>query len=120
MNLWRVASISSSPLVDLDGEPGMYAVICDPHSNAPRPSCTCLPCGARWIGWPRNTLWFFRGCLRKTETMDTKIKAYDGHEAPVYAVAWSASDAWVFASVSHDGRVVVSLVPSTEKYKILL
>jgi len=56
----------------------------------------------------------------KTETMDSKINTYDDHEEAVYSAAWSASDAWVFASLSLDGRLVVSLVPSTEKYKILL
>ena len=46
--------------------------------------------------------------------------SFDEHEESVYSVAWSACDAWVFASLSYDGRVVINHVPSTEKYKILL
>ena len=35
-------------------------------------------------------------------------------------VAWSASDPWVYATLSYDGAIVVHHVPSKEKYKILL
>ena len=38
----------------------------------------------------------------------------------LYGAAWSAKDAWVMAGLSADGRVFVSHVPSSEKYKILL
>lgn len=51
---------------------------------------------------------------------DKLIKSYNDHEDSIYAMAWSAFDAWVFASVSYDGRVVVNQVPPAEKYKILL
>eukprot|EP00980_Cylindrotheca_fusiformis_P008255 scaffold1736_cov127-Cylindrotheca_fusiformis.AAC.69 len=42
------------------------------------------------------------------------------HMDSVYAVAWGAADAWVYASVGYDGRAILSQVPSKEKYKILL
>jgi len=51
---------------------------------------------------------------------DSLVKRFDDHEDSVYSVAWSAHEAWVFGSVSHKGRVVISDVPSGEKYKILL
>jgi WD40 repeat protein len=51
---------------------------------------------------------------------DKLIKSYEEHEDSVYNIAWSCYDAWVFASLSYDGRVVVNHVPPTEKYKILL
>jgi len=51
---------------------------------------------------------------------DKLVGAYDSHEDSVMGHAWSCYDAWVFASLSYDGRVVVNHVPSTEKYKILL
>ena len=35
-------------------------------------------------------------------------------------LAWSTTDPWVYATLSHDGAVVVHHVPSKEKYKILL
>ena len=51
---------------------------------------------------------------------DAKVRVLDQHEDSVYALAWSAADAWVHASLSFDGRVVVDRVPTSEKYKILL
>ena len=53
--------------------------------------------------------------------LDTLITRFDeAHEESVYSVAWSVAEAWTFASLSCDGRMVVNTVPSTEKYKILL
>ncbi len=51
---------------------------------------------------------------------DKLIKTYDEHEDSVYSVAWSCCDAWIFASLSYDGRMVINHVPPAEKYKILL
>lgn len=53
-------------------------------------------------------------------TGDSLVKSFDAHEDSVYAISWSASDAWIFASLSYDGRVAVNRVPPSEKYKILL
>ena len=30
-------------------------------------------------------------------------------------IAWSASEPWIFASLSYDGRVTINDVPSAEK-----
>ena len=51
---------------------------------------------------------------------DALVRRFEEHEDSVYAVAWSACDAWIFASLSLDGRVVVNHTPSVEKYRILL
>ncbi|CAG8509432.1 2207_t:CDS:2 [Acaulospora colombiana] len=51
---------------------------------------------------------------------DGLVRTYDQHEDSVYSVAWSASDPWVFCSLSYDGRAVINRVPSEEKYKIIL
>ncbi|OWZ13461.1 hypothetical protein PHMEG_00013203 [Phytophthora megakarya] len=52
---------------------------------------------------------------------DTLIRRVEEHEDAVYAARWAAGgDAWMFVSVSYDGRLAVNQVPSTEKYKILL
>ena len=51
---------------------------------------------------------------------DGLVKAFEGHEQSVFAAAWSAADAWIFASLSLDGKAVVNHVPPAEKYKILL
>ncbi|KAL7320827.1 hypothetical protein PS15m_000675 [Mucor circinelloides] len=50
---------------------------------------------------------------------DGLICTYDQHEDSVYKVAWSPADTWTFASISYAGRVVISQVPTTEKFKIL-
>jgi hypothetical protein len=52
---------------------------------------------------------------------DAAIRVHgDDHDDSVYAAAWSVSNAWVYASVSHSGKVVVAQVPSAEKYRVLL
>jgi WD40 repeat protein len=51
---------------------------------------------------------------------DSLIKTFSDHEDSLNAVAWSSHDAWIFASLSYDGRVVVNHVPPAEKYRILL
>lgn len=51
---------------------------------------------------------------------DGVIRRYNEHEDSVYAVEWSNSDPWVFASLSYDGRLVINTVPRSCKYKILL
>ena len=51
---------------------------------------------------------------------DACVRAIDDHEDSVVAAVWSARDAWVHASLSFAGKVVVCQVPAAEKYKILL
>ena len=51
---------------------------------------------------------------------DTLVQSYEDHDDSVYSVAWSQSNAWLFASVSYHGIVMINFVPSSEKYKILL
>ncbi len=50
---------------------------------------------------------------------DEVIARYEEHEDSVYRCVWSVADAWVFASLSFDGRVVINHVPSQEKFSIL-
>ena len=51
---------------------------------------------------------------------DGLVAKYAQHEDSVYSVAWSSVDPWTFASLSYDGRVVVSTVPPEEKRKLVL
>ena len=51
---------------------------------------------------------------------DLMIMKVDSFEDSVYACTWSCGEAWHFASISYDGKVVIMAVPSEEKYKILL
>lgn len=69
-------------------------------------SCSSAP----WIGSDDNS----------SDPPDVKVRAVDHHEDSVYGVTWSAADAWVYCSLSYDGRAMINHVPSTEKYKILL
>lgn len=48
------------------------------------------------------------------------VKQYEDHEESAFGAVWSAADAWIFASLSLDGKCVINHVPPTEKYKILL
>ncbi|SCO75463.1 protein TSSC1, putative [Plasmodium vivax] len=58
--------------------------------------------------------------LKKKETNHQLIKTFADHEESVYQGRWSKTDAWVFASLSYDGKCVVNSVPTEEKYRILL
>ncbi|CAO3599696.1 unnamed protein product [Absidia cylindrospora] len=53
------------------------------------------------------------------KTTDGLICTYDQHEDSVYAVEWSPADTWTFASLSYPGRIIVSQVPTGEKFKIM-
>ncbi len=51
--------------------------------------------------------------------VDEVIAKYEEHEDSVYSAVWSAADAWIFASLSYDGRLIVNHVPQQEKFTIL-
>lgn len=57
---------------------------------------------------------------KKTQLGDGLLETFEQHEESVYCVEWSAADPWIFASVSYDGRVIISRVPKKYKYQILL
>lgn len=42
------------------------------------------------------------------------------HEDSVYCAEWSPSEPWVFASLSYDGRLLISRVKRSLKYQIML
>lgn len=50
---------------------------------------------------------------------DEVVATFEEHEDSVYAAEWSASDPWMFASLSYDGRLVLNKVPKSEKLSIL-
>jgi hypothetical protein len=35
---------------------------------------------------------------------DIKVRTIDQHEESVYSLAWSPADAWIYGSLSYDGR----------------
>jgi WD40 repeat protein len=54
------------------------------------------------------------------EDEDRLVAWIEDHPDSVYAVEWSSSDPWTFASLSHDGVLVLSCVPRSLRYRILL
>ena len=38
----------------------------------------------------------------------------------IYGLAWSQTDAWIFASLNYHGELTITPVPAAEKYRILL
>ena len=50
---------------------------------------------------------------------DGQLERIEEHEESVYACAWSTADPWAFASLSYDGRVVISRVKRKHKYALL-
>ena len=118
--MWRIASCSSAPWFD-------EAVTSDALSPQPDKSAS----GAQRRGSESsNDSGFGDGIKRSTDTdddenalyakshllardsgekvtsdpPDIKVKAIDQHEDSVYGVAWSACDAWMFCSLSYEGR----------------
>lgn len=56
---------------------------------------------------------------RKLSRKDRLIQTFEEHEDSVYSISWATS-AWIFASLSYEGRVVVSHVPTEYSDAILL
>ncbi|XP_054734853.1 EARP-interacting protein homolog [Anastrepha obliqua] len=50
---------------------------------------------------------------------DGLLQTFDQHEDSVYCVEWSNVDPWIFASLSYDGRLLISKVPNQYKYQII-
>ncbi|KAH8338313.1 hypothetical protein KR067_007035 [Drosophila pandora] len=50
---------------------------------------------------------------------DGLLQTFDQHEDSVYCAEWSNVDPWIFASLSYDGRVLISKVPKQYKYQII-
>ncbi|XP_058463447.1 EARP-interacting protein homolog [Malaya genurostris] len=67
-----------------------------------------------------DTLLSESGNINKERLADGLLQTYDQHEDSVYCVEWSTADPWLFASLSYDGRMVISKVPKQYKYQILL
>ena len=51
---------------------------------------------------------------------DGVILKLEEHDDAVYGCEWSQANPWLFASLSHDGRIVINQVPKAVKYDILL
>eukprot|EP01104_Vermistella_antarctica_P012213 TRINITY_DN3495_c0_g2_i1.p1 TRINITY_DN3495_c0_g2~~TRINITY_DN3495_c0_g2_i1.p1 ORF type:complete len:388 (-),score=91.05 TRINITY_DN3495_c0_g2_i1:236-1399(-) len=92
VSLWNVSSISSAP-----------------HADIPDPED---------IGW-KDDVEDDEASKKNSRRGDHLIQTFEEHDDSVYAVAWSVADAYLFASLSFDGRVVINFVPQEEKDRIL-
>ncbi|KAL7551940.1 hypothetical protein ACHAWF_015144 [Thalassiosira exigua] len=144
-NLWRISSCSSAPLLDLEGDDeddeddegagGSSFDADDDEGGAgengqgdvgreePYDREGWSDAGKRFSAKsgdestepdeadapPRN----------ESDAQDVRVTRFECSDVAA-DVAWSASDPWVYATLSCDGAVVVHHVPSKEKYKILL
>jgi WD40 repeat protein len=104
VNLWRVSSTSSAPLLDYDDDEDDVKETVSSVSNL----SSATPAVSNKLS------------KEQYSSSDGLVQSYDEHEESVYGVTWSNADPWVFASLSYDGRVIVNNVPSDEMYKILL
>lgn len=51
---------------------------------------------------------------------DKVVATCDQHEDSVYCVEWSATNSWILASLSYDGRLLLNEVPKDEQLRIIL
>lgn len=58
--------------------------------------------------------------IKRSPLKDGVLEIFTEHEESVYAVEWSSGDPWTFASLSFDGRVIITRIPKKYKYQILL
>jgi len=94
VNLWRVSTISSAPLLTMeDTTVGGHA------SSMKRSSSD--------------------GDESETSAPNVRVARHEQTES-VYGATWGAADAWMYMTLAYDGKVALHHVPSKEKYKILL
>jgi hypothetical protein len=110
--LWRVSSISSAPLLELgeDEEENSGSGGANSDGNA---ATSIASAAAELSGESRKR-------AEPKMAADAAVRVLDEHEDTVVGVAWSSASAWVYASLSYTGKLLVAQVPSAEKYKILL
>ena len=82
--MWRVSSISSAPLLELELDDGLQ----DSGDGLSSQNASSAP--------------------NVPDAADIKVRDFDLHDESVATVAWSHCDAWVFASLSFDGRVLLN------------
>ena len=110
VNLWRMSTISSAPLLTFDDEQQLNSSNNNArHGN----SITSLTEGNTTNNDPQQQQSI------QPEGPNVRVSRYE-HMDSVNAIAWGAADAWIYMSASFDGKVVLNHVPSKEKYKILL
>jgi EARP and GARP complex-interacting protein 1 len=98
VNLWRLSTISSSPLLTYDDDDD-YVV---GNQNISIKDAAGSNNGRTEASAP-----------------NARVGRHE-HGDSVYAATWGAADAWIYVTVGYDGKATLNHVPSKEKYKILL
>lgn len=62
----------------------------------------------------------FQHDVKKSPLKDGLLETFSEHEDSVYCVCWSVIDPWTFASLSYDGRLIITRIPKKYKYQIIL
>jgi hypothetical protein len=115
VNLWRMSTISSAPLLTFDDE--QQQPINNNNNNNTRHgnSMTSFTEGNSTANNDPQQ----QKSSQQPEGPNVRVSRYE-HMDSVNAIAWGAADAWIYMSASFDGKVILNHVPSKEKYKILL
>jgi WD40 repeat protein len=127
VNLWRMSTISSAPLLTLeeevanlihgDSSGGGGGGNNDSMIGGSTSYNNAYGGGGGGIGGDGDVQSTPK--QQQQEGPNVRVSRYE-HMDSVRAIAWGAADAWVYVSGSYDGKVVLNHVPSKEKYKILL
>ena len=127
-NLWRMSSISSSPLTDLaTGDIHDFDLddddVDDDDDMAPVRSSSLDKDEYHQSHDNDNDddqhSTVTSSSQGEENNPDVRVSQMEMREA-VYDVTWSATDPWIYVTLGFDGNVVLNHVPSKEKYKILL
>ncbi len=140
VNLWRVSSISSAPLLDLGGattsatNDGMnptkdnfqiHSTLSGFDDDEEERLNMALNSDTKdedEFGEKENNMRHANSFSDETDggnAPDVRVTKMEMREA-VYDLDWSAADPWIYVTLGFDGNVVLNHVPSKEKYKILL
>lgn len=124
VNLWRVASCSSAPWFDEAGVADVFSP--EPSAKAGKNRAGSESSNDSGFGegikggddsddgegamYTKSHLLNGSGGggaeKMASDPPDIKVKSIDQHEDSVYGLAWSACDAWMFCSLSYEGRSV--------------
>ncbi|KAL3792881.1 hypothetical protein HJC23_004806 [Cyclotella cryptica] len=134
-NLWRVSSCSSAPLLEFDGEDEDIDNNNDGEIGEDALDEDVNDDNAVDDDWAKEEKEDYiqdnplaeqdkqidekRHDSTKRSSNDVRVAHFECSDTTA-DVCWSASDPWIYATLSYDGSLVVHHVPSKEKYKILL
>jgi len=142
-NLWRISSCSSAPLLDLGGDEDEDVMTESDYGNYGEDGGKDVAAfDDQEEGNEEEDMWnkendqtshsgdeeegvsgdrLKRKSLtdESSSTPDIKVTRFECSDVTT-DITWSASDPWVYATLSCDGGLVVHHVPRKEKYKILL